>query len=83
MKPKYKIINKKNLYKGFFEMNELNFIHQKHDGTWSKKLKREIFSGAQVSTLLPYDPIKKEIVLMVIPKPITKFLDLFIFLILS
>ena len=61
MKPKFKIMNKKNLYKGFFEMNELNFIHQRHDGTWSKKLKREIFSGAQVSTLLPYDPIKKEI----------------------
>jgi len=57
-------MNKKNLYKGFFEMNELNFIHQRHDGTWSKKLKREIFSGAQVSTLLPYDPIKKEILLI-------------------
>ena len=64
MKPKFKIMNKKNLYKGFFEMNELNFIHQRHDGTWSKKLKREIFSGAQVSTLLPYDPIKKEILLI-------------------
>ena len=64
MKPKFKITNKKNLYKGFFELNELNFIHKKHDQTWSRKIKREIFGGAQVSSLLPYDPIKKEIILI-------------------
>ena len=64
MKPRFKIINKKNLYKGFFEMNELSFIHQKFDGTWSNKIKREVFSGGQIATLLPYDPIKKEIVLI-------------------
>ncbi len=64
MKPKYKIINKKNIHKGFWEINELSFIHQKHDGKWSNEIKREIFSGAQVATLLPYDPIKKEIVLI-------------------
>jgi len=64
MKPKFKIINKKNLYKGFFEFNEFSFVHQRHDGTWSKELKREVFSGAQVSALLPYDPIKKEILLI-------------------
>ena len=43
MKPKFKIINKKNLYKGFFQMNELSFIHQKYDGTWSNQIKRELF----------------------------------------
>ena len=64
MKPRFKIINKKNLYKGFFQMNELSFIHQKYDGTWSNEIKREVFSGVQVATLLPYDPIKKEIVLI-------------------
>ena len=64
MKPRFKIINKKNLYKGFFQMNELSFIHQKYDGTWSNEIKREVFSGAQVATLLPYDPIKKAIVLI-------------------
>ena len=64
MKPRFKIINKKNLYKGFFQMNELSFIHQKYDGTWSNEIKREVFGGIQVATLLPYDPIKKEIVLI-------------------
>ena len=31
---------------------------------WTDKVEREIFSGAHVSTLLPYDPIRKEIVLI-------------------
>ena len=64
MKPKYKIIDKKNIYKGFFELNKIEFTHEKHDGTWSGQIEREIFGGSHVSTLLPYDPIKKEIILI-------------------
>ena len=64
MKPKYKIINKKNLYSGFFSLNKYEFIHQKHNGEWTDKIDREIFRGAHVATLLPYDPIKKEIILI-------------------
>tara|TARA_B100000029_G_scaffold256259_1_gene253011 strand:+ start:1850 stop:2431 length:582 start_codon:yes stop_codon:yes gene_type:complete len=64
MKLKYKIINKYNLYSGFFSLNKYEFIHKKHDGNWTKNIQREIFSGSQVSTLLPYDPIRKEIILI-------------------
>ena len=64
MKLKYKIINKKNLYSGFFNLNKYEFIHQKHDGSWTDIVKREVFSGAHVSALLPYDPLRKEIVLI-------------------
>ena len=64
MKLKYKIINKKNLYSGFFSLNKYEFIHKRHDGEWTNRVEREIFSGAHVSTLLPYDPIKKEIILI-------------------
>ena len=64
MKLKYKIINKKNLYSGFFSLNKYEFIHKKHDGKLTSTVGREVFSGAHVSTLLPYDPIKKEIILI-------------------
>jgi ADP-ribose pyrophosphatase len=64
MKLKYKIINKKKLYSGFFSLNKYEFIHQKHDGIWTNKVEREVFSGSHVSALLPYDPIKKEIILI-------------------
>ena len=65
MKLKYKIINKTNLYSGFFSLSKYQFIHKKHNGNWSEKIEREIFSGCHVSALLPYDPIKKEIIFQI------------------
>lgn len=64
MSLKYKILNKINLYSGFFNLNKYEFTHQKHDGEWTNKIEREVFSGSHVSGLLPYDPIRKEIVLI-------------------
>ena len=61
---KYKILNKKNLYSGFFNLNKYEFVHKKHDGNWTNTVEREVFSGAEVSGLLPYDPIKNEIILL-------------------
>ena len=60
----YKINNKKKLHDGFFKLHEINFNHKKHDGSWNNNVSREVFSGAHVSTLLPYDPIKKKILLL-------------------
>ena len=64
MNSNFKVTNKKNLYDGFFKMNEVSLKYKKHDGSWSNEIKRELFGGAQVSAVLPYDPIKKEIVLI-------------------
>ena len=64
MNAKYHIINKKKVHDGFFKLHELTFTHQKHNGKWSGKIKREIFSGAHVATVLPYDPINKRLLLL-------------------
>ena len=64
MKNDFKILRKKSLHNGFFEIKELTLKHKKHNGKWSKSIKREIFSGAHVATVLPYDPKKKKIVLI-------------------
>lgn len=64
MDSEYKVISKKKLHDGFFKLHELNFIHKKHDGSWSSNVTREVFSGAHVSTVLPYDPVKKKILLL-------------------
>ena len=64
MSSNFKVTNKKNLYDGFFKMNEISLKYKKYDGNWSNEIKREIFGGAQVSAVLPYDPIKKKIVLI-------------------
>ena len=60
----YKIINKHKIHNGFFKLNEITFKHKKHDGSWSPELKREVFGGAHVVTILPYDPNKKKILLV-------------------
>ena len=60
----YSIISKKNLYKGFFKLNKFFFKHKKHNGKWTQNIKREIFSGAEVAAVLPYDPINKKIILI-------------------
>ena len=75
MKSKFKIINIKNIYDGFFKMNEITLKYKKYDGSWSNNVKRELFGGAQVSAVLPYDPVKKEIVLIQEFRPGTIFKD--------
>ena len=81
MKSKFKIINKKNLYSGFFRMNLISLKYKKYNGNWSNEVKRELFGGAQVSAILPYDPVKKEIILIqqfrpgTISKNFTNYLD--------
>ena len=64
MTTKFKILSKKNLYDGFFKMNEVKIKYRKYDGNWSNEVTRELFGGAQVSAVLPYDPIKNEIILL-------------------
>ena len=64
MKSKFKVLDKKNLYNGFFKMNEVTIKYKKFNGNWTNEIKRELFGGAQVSAVLPYDPVKKEIILL-------------------
>tara|TARA_Y200000002_G_scaffold297511_1_gene252148 strand:+ start:181 stop:762 length:582 start_codon:yes stop_codon:yes gene_type:complete len=64
MNSNFKVTNKKNLYDGFFKMHEISLKYKKYDGSWSNEIKRELFGGAQVSAVLPFDPIKKKIVLI-------------------
>ena len=64
MKNDINILSKKNLYNGFYKLTELTLKHKKHNGRWSKSIKREIFGGSHVATVLPYDPKKKKIVLI-------------------
>ena len=64
MNSKFKILGKKIIHNGFFKMKEITLKYQKYDGKWSNEIKRELFGGAQVSAVLPYDPGNKKIVLI-------------------
>ena len=64
LKTKFNIISKKILHSGYFKLHEYIVEHKKHDNSWSNQMKREVFGGAHVSAVLPYDPISKKIVLI-------------------
>ena len=81
MKSKFQIISKKKIHSGFFELNEYILKFKRYDGNWSKEIIREIFGGAQVSAVLPFDPQKKEIVLIQQFRPgtVTKQFDNYLY----
>ncbi len=59
-----KIISKETLFRGFFQMVKYTFKHKLFDGGWSSPVERELFERGHAAALLPYDPIRDEVVLI-------------------
>ncbi len=69
MKPQFtpqdvKIISKQTLFKGFFQMVKYTFKHKLFNGGWSQPVERELFERSCAAALLPYDPVRDEVVLI-------------------
>ncbi|MBT1064775.1 ADP-ribose diphosphatase [Bowmanella sp. Y26] len=61
---KVQMLDKQPLYKGFFTMLKYSFRHKLFAGGWSPVLHREIFERGHAVAVLPYDPVRDEIVLI-------------------
>ncbi|UJP05590.1 MAG: ADP-ribose diphosphatase [Nitrosomonas sp.] len=59
-----KILDKTIRYQGFFRIECYRLRHRLFDGTWSRPLVREIFERGHAAAVLPYDPIRDEVVLI-------------------
>lgn len=59
-----KVIKKETLYKGFFELNKYYLTHPLFAGGESKVIAREVFERGHAAAVLPYDPIRDELVLL-------------------
>ncbi|ART82061.1 ADP-ribose diphosphatase [Oceanisphaera profunda] len=51
-------------YQGFFRLLRLTLQHKLFAGGWSKKITRELFVRGHAAAVLPYDPIRDEIILV-------------------
>lgn len=51
-------------YDGYFRIDRYRLRHRLFDGGWSPELRREVFERGHVTALLPYDPIRDEVVLI-------------------
>lgn len=58
------IIARETLYRGFFSLELYRFRHRMFNGEMSGEVKREIFERGHAAVLLPYDPIRDEVVLI-------------------
>lgn len=58
------IISKETLFQGFFKMIKYRFKHKLFEGGWSETIEREMFERGHAAAMLPYDPVRDEVVLI-------------------
>lgn len=59
-----KVIEKTVCYQGFFRLEKYHLRHRLFNGEWSPVLTREMFERGHAAAVLPYDPVRDEIVLI-------------------
>jgi ADP-ribose pyrophosphatase len=60
----YELFGVDALYRGFFALNRYRLRFQRYDGTWSSELNREIFERGHAVAVLPYDPLRDQVVMI-------------------
>lgn len=58
------IIARESLYDGFFSLERYRFRHRLFNGEMSGEISREILERGHAVVLLPYDPVRDEVVLI-------------------
>jgi len=58
------IIEREKLYSGFFSLELYRFRHRLFNGEMSGEVRREIFERGHAAVLLPFDPVRDEVVLI-------------------
>jgi ADP-ribose diphosphatase len=52
------------VFKGHFQIVRYRLRHRLHGGGWSNEIAREVFERGHAAAVLPYDPIRDEVVLI-------------------
>lgn len=60
----YEIEQETLLFKGFFALKGLTLRHRRFDGSWTPSMQRELFIRDDATCVLPWDPLRREIVLV-------------------
>ena len=58
------IREKRTVYQGHFRIDRYRLRHRLHEGGWSAEMSREVFERGHAAAVLPYDPIRDEVVLI-------------------
>jgi ADP-ribose pyrophosphatase len=60
----FEILERAVTHDGFFRLVSYRLRHQLYRGGWSHPLTRELFERGHAAAILPYDPVRDEIVLI-------------------
>lgn len=58
------ILDVETVWKGFFRVDRLRLRHRLFAGGWGQPIIREVFERGHAAALLPYDPMRDEVVLI-------------------
>lgn len=64
MNKKIEVLEKTICFKGFFRVEKYRLRHRLFSGDWSQPLVREVFERGHAAAVLPYDPIRDEVILI-------------------
>ncbi len=64
MTDRVKIIEKETAYQGFFRIDRYTLEHRAFGGGWIGPMRRELFERGHAVAVLPYDPVRDEVVLI-------------------
>jgi len=62
--PRVEILEKTTPFDGYFQVDVYTFRHQKYGGGWTPEVTREVFERGHAASVLPYDPVRDEVVLV-------------------
>jgi ADP-ribose pyrophosphatase len=58
------IREKTTVFQGHFRVERYRLRHRLHAGGWSREITREVFERGHAAAVLPYDPVRDEVVLI-------------------
>jgi len=58
------IFDKTACYQGFFRIDRYRLRHRLFSGGWSQPILRELFERGHAAAVLPYDPVRDEVILI-------------------
>lgn len=62
--PDVEIVEKQECYRGFFRLEKYRLRHRLYNGEMSHTISRELLERGDAAALLPYDPLRDEVVLL-------------------
>lgn len=61
---KVDVLRRASVYQGFYQLSVIHLRHQLYSGKWSRPIHRELFHRGQCVAVLPYDPVRQEVLLV-------------------